>query len=91
MKKDVHTLEDCLEVVDKFHKKLGESAYLMIRSAISDNIISRDSYWSVDTVTTSNRPVYRCSVCGKVSAAPVKYCPGCGTCKVDASGNIKKK
>ena len=90
MKKDVKALEDCLAVVDKLHRKLGETACSMIRSAIWDKIISRDSYWMIDNTTTSNRPVYRCSVCGKVSAAPVKYCPVCGTCKVDEFGSIKK-
>ena len=89
MKKDVNTLEDCLELVAKFKKKLGESAALMITDAINDKIKSRDSYWKVES--NGKRKVYVCSSCGRISAAPVKNCPGCGTCKVDEAGNIKKK
>lgn len=93
MKKDVNTLEECLEIVDKLHKKLGDSAYHMIHSAISDKIQDRDSYWEIVEQISKDkiRNVYKCNVCGKISAAPVRYCSGCGGCKVDKSGNIKKR
>ena len=84
------TLETCLTKLDKVERKLGPE-YHMLVDLVKAAITSRESYWVTVKNDKSNRPNYICSDCGAIQAAPVRYCPMCGGCKVDLSGKIKKQ
>lgn len=89
-KSKVVTLETCLSRLTKCKRKLGPEFYL-IEDTLRAAITSRDSHWLITKNEKSHRPNYICSDCGIVQAAPVKYCPNCGSCKIDENGIIKKK
>lgn len=89
-KSEVVTLETCLGKLNKCKRKLGSEFYV-IEDILRAAVTSRDSYWQVTKNEKSHRPNYICSDCGKVQAAPVKYCPSCGSSKIDENGIIKKK
>lgn len=89
-KKEITTLEDGLEVLEKYQKKFG-GAYEGIKNAVLKAIDDRDSYWKADIREGNKRPGYVCSKCGHRSAVPNTYCRKCGTCKhTDGKARVQR-
>lgn len=88
-RKELNSLEDGLEVLNKYQKKFG-GTYDLIKSAIERAIDDRDSFWKADIAEGKTHPGYVCSKCGHRSAVPNTYCRKCGTCKhTDGKARIR--
>lgn len=72
----IKTLDDVSRFISRRRFRINLELRSKVIRIIEDAVISSASCWHKEKM--NGRTVYRCSYCGRRSAAPTHFCPDCG-------------
>ena len=72
----IRTLDDVRRLIARRRFRMNPELRQQVDKILRDAQISNASFWYKEKM--NGRTVYRCSHCGRRSAAPTHFCPDCG-------------